>query len=209
MKKPKRNAAETREKLLEAATEEFAANGLAGGRIDRIAKTAGVSKPMLYNYFGDKESLFDAVLMKEVMAAADSEPFDATDIAGYAGRTYDLLAERPRLWRMLIWHHLERGLDIMALPAGQGLLRDKQENILISQQEGRLNSDFGPIEVVRLVAHLSQLWCTAEPARTAADHKSRRETVIRAVTCIIDPKKGPNDQKGNGIGSTRKRTSPP
>ncbi|WP_437701865.1 TetR/AcrR family transcriptional regulator, partial [Achromobacter xylosoxidans] len=30
-----------------------------------IAATAGISKPMLYVHFGDKEALFDAVLSRE------------------------------------------------------------------------------------------------------------------------------------------------
>ena len=59
----RRNAAQSRETLLAAATEEFASHGLAGARIDRIAQAAGISKPMLYTYFGDKEALFDACLL--------------------------------------------------------------------------------------------------------------------------------------------------
>src|ERR1700676_93907 len=43
-----RNAERTREKLLNAATEEFAAHGIAGARVDRIARLSGVSKPMIY-----------------------------------------------------------------------------------------------------------------------------------------------------------------
>ncbi len=181
----KRNAAETREKLLAAAIDEFAANGLAGARIDRIADTAGISKPMLYNYFGDKESLFDVALTQEIMSAADLERFDAADLPAYAGRTYDLLVERPRLWRLLTWHHLERGLDVLALPAGRELLFAKQSSIMAAQLEGRITAEFEPMEIVRLVALLSQLWCMAEPARTQAEHDVRRGTIVRAVTRLL------------------------
>ena len=118
----RRNAAQSRETLLAAATEEFASHGLAGARIDRIAQAAGISKPMLYTYFGDKEALFDAALTQEVMDAAQADRFDPNDLEGYAGRTYDLLVERPRLWRLLTWHHLERGQDVLMLPAGEVLL---------------------------------------------------------------------------------------
>lgn len=52
----------TREAILSAATDEFAQHGLAGARVDRIAERAGVNKRMLYYYFGQKESLFLAVL---------------------------------------------------------------------------------------------------------------------------------------------------
>jgi AcrR family transcriptional regulator len=181
----KRNAGLTRQKLLAAATEEFAANGLAGGRIDRIAAAAGISKPMLYAYFGDKEALFAAALAQEVLAAASRDRFDPDDLEGYAGRTYDLLVERPRLWRLLAWHHLERGLDVIMLPEGQDILRDKRDAIAAAQAEGRLTSEFAPMEVIRLVAALSQLWCMAEPARDDVEHQARRATIKRAVARLL------------------------
>ena len=52
----------TREAILTAATDEFAAYGLGGARVDRIAERAGINKRMLYYYFGQKEELFLAVL---------------------------------------------------------------------------------------------------------------------------------------------------
>lgn len=181
----KRNAALTREKLLAAATEEFAANGLAGARIDRIADAAGISKPMLYAYFGDKEALFDAALTQAVMGAADVDCFDPDDLENYAGRTYDLLVERPRLWRLLTWYHLERGQDVLALPSGQKLLRAKQDSVAAAQAEGRITGEFSPMDVVRLVAALTQLWCMAKPARSNAEHDARRTTVKRAVARLL------------------------
>jgi TetR/AcrR family transcriptional regulator len=47
---------------LRAATAEYSGKGLAGGRVDEIARRAGVSKRMLYHYFGNKEALWLAVL---------------------------------------------------------------------------------------------------------------------------------------------------
>jgi len=52
----------TRQKILEAATQEFARYGLGGARVDRIAARAGANKRMLYYYFGDKDGLFLAAL---------------------------------------------------------------------------------------------------------------------------------------------------
>src|SRR3981189_103325 len=61
--KPKRrDPAATRKKLLTAARREFAANGLAGARVDDIAARAGVNKQLVYHYFGDKDALYLAVL---------------------------------------------------------------------------------------------------------------------------------------------------
>lgn len=49
-------------RILAAATEVFADQGLDGARVDEIAKRAGINKRMLYHYFGNKDDLFGAVL---------------------------------------------------------------------------------------------------------------------------------------------------
>ena len=49
-------------RILEAAKQEFAAHGLAGARVDRIAANAGANKRMLYYHVGNKENLYLAVL---------------------------------------------------------------------------------------------------------------------------------------------------
>ena len=58
----KRNAVETREKILQAAIGEFAAHGYSGARVERIRARARVNTRMLYHYFGDKRRLYVAVL---------------------------------------------------------------------------------------------------------------------------------------------------
>jgi AcrR family transcriptional regulator len=51
-----------RQRILDAATAEFARHGLGGARIDRIAKAAGANKRMIYYHVGDKEALYLATL---------------------------------------------------------------------------------------------------------------------------------------------------
>lgn len=53
---------ETRDRILDAALREFASNGLAGARTERIAAAAGVNKALLYYYFESKEKLYHAAL---------------------------------------------------------------------------------------------------------------------------------------------------
>ena len=48
--------------ILNAALDAFSNNGYDGVSMDHIAKEAKVSKPTLYQYFGDKDQLFNAVL---------------------------------------------------------------------------------------------------------------------------------------------------
>jgi TetR/AcrR family transcriptional regulator len=53
---------ETARRILAAAENQFAAQGLAGARTDEIAAAAHANKAMLYYYFGDKRRLHRAVL---------------------------------------------------------------------------------------------------------------------------------------------------
>jgi AcrR family transcriptional regulator len=48
--------------MLRAAGEAFATHGFHGTSMDDIARAAGITKPMLYRYFGSKEGLYAAYL---------------------------------------------------------------------------------------------------------------------------------------------------
>ncbi len=48
--------------ILQGAMQEFLQNGYAGTSMDKVAATAGVSKPTVYSYFKDKEGLFRALI---------------------------------------------------------------------------------------------------------------------------------------------------
>lgn len=66
MNKPRRRrealGATSRETLLQAAKEAFAARGLEGARVDDIARRARINKQLVYHYFGSKDGLYTAVL---------------------------------------------------------------------------------------------------------------------------------------------------
>lgn len=48
----------SRRRILDAALDEFAEHGLAGGRVDRIAERASVNKAMIYYHFKSKDNLY-------------------------------------------------------------------------------------------------------------------------------------------------------
>ena len=63
MARPRRPSEKsTKELLLQAALEEFAARGFDGAKVDRIVKRARVNKAMLYYHFKSKKALYLAIL---------------------------------------------------------------------------------------------------------------------------------------------------
>jgi AcrR family transcriptional regulator len=69
---------ERRRLLLERATELFATHGYDELTMARIARGAGISKPLLYHYFRSKRALFEAVLQQaaEEHVARIGSPLD-------------------------------------------------------------------------------------------------------------------------------------
>ncbi len=57
-----RDAERTRRKILDAAKEEFFANGYTGARIESIAKRAGLNKQLIYHYFKGKDELINETI---------------------------------------------------------------------------------------------------------------------------------------------------
>jgi TetR/AcrR family transcriptional regulator len=94
---------ESRAKILAAAEQIFARDGLAGARTDAIAATAGVNKALLYYYFRDKESLYEAVIEEHlkdfnqkalaVLTAAGSA---RTLLLRYVNLHFDFVSQRRR-----------------------------------------------------------------------------------------------------------------
>lgn len=68
-------------RILEGARSAFREFGFEGASVDEIARRAGVSKPTLYTYFGDKQALFTASFSDECQGYADNafEDADFTD----------------------------------------------------------------------------------------------------------------------------------
>ena len=107
-----RDAAATQQRIIDAATDEFAAHGISGARVDEIAAKADVNKRMLYYYFGSKEQLFREILRRK-LAERVAETAGSVELS-----RADRLAERQALhledqsWvRLLMWEALEYGAD--------------------------------------------------------------------------------------------------
>ena len=108
-------ADETRERILTAAMAEFATYGIAGARVDRIARTAGCNKNLIYVYFENKERLFATVLRLQLPRIYEEMTFTPHDLPGYAERVFDFGVANPELMRLLAWSRLEHQAETLAM----------------------------------------------------------------------------------------------
>jgi AcrR family transcriptional regulator len=105
----------TREKALAAATTEFASFGLAGSRIDRIARSAGINKAMLYYHFGSKVGLYQAVIdlrigqVSQVIAAIKREEATLNGILLTISRLYHEMLKPGDPFRSIFLHEMADG----------------------------------------------------------------------------------------------------
>jgi AcrR family transcriptional regulator len=182
-----RDADRTKKRLLEAATAEFAALGIAGARVDRIAAAAECNKAMIYAYFGNKDQLFDAVFTALVADTVEQVPFDANDLSGYAGRLFDRFEANPATLRLSTWYGLERpdGAPLQAVVSSN---QTKLEKLERAQREGILPRRYAPVELLTLVLSIAKAWATGTPELGLAapvDRDRRRHTVVDAVRRLL------------------------
>jgi AcrR family transcriptional regulator len=93
--------------ILRVAGEVFADGGYEGGSMDRIADLAGVSKPMLYAYFGSKEGLYVAYIERtgselvQRLVAADRQPSGERRLRAVIGEFLAFVEEHSDGWTVL------------------------------------------------------------------------------------------------------------
>jgi len=179
--------------LLEAATTEFAAHGIAGARVDRIAAAARVNKAQMYAWFGSKDGLFDAVFATHLHRIVDDVPFTADDLPTYTVRLYDSYLTDPELVRLATWKRLERTPTGALLAAHPHLTQDKYEAIAQAQAGGHVATGLSPDDVYALVIALAGTWSpasatyTASTADSRADHTRRRAALRNVVKRALGP----------------------
>ena len=114
-----RDPERTRQRILDAATEEFARHGLSGARVDRIATRAGANKRMLYYYFGDKDGLFLAALEGRYAHIRSAErELELEHLAPVRALerlvkfTWDYFLEHPEFMTLLNSENLHKGRHV-------------------------------------------------------------------------------------------------
>jgi AcrR family transcriptional regulator len=184
----------TKARILQAATDEFAAHGIAGARVDRIAKAASVNKNLLYVYFENKDKLFDAVFEAHITLGLEQVPFTPDDLPGYAARVHDYCRAHPEVLRLAAWHRLERGTDSALDPAAAlPAYAAKLDSVAVAQRNGVVGATFTPATLLPLVVALATAWgpvgATSLPARPrdADERDEAREAIVEAVRWLVQP----------------------
>lgn len=184
-----RSTTELRGEILEAARAEFAQYGLAGARIDRIARNAQASKERLYAHFGDKETLF-----REVFAADSAEFFRSVTmrpdaVPEFVGDVYDLALRRPEHLRMISWAHLE-GFTLDEPHAdGQPLHARDIAAIEAAQAGGHVDRAWRPDDLIALLFSIGLAWAHLPHPEVVTDDPAviahRRAAAVEAATRIV------------------------
>ena len=103
---------DVRERVLKAAGEVFARQGLDGATVEAIAETAGVGSATVYRHFGDKKGLVAAFMQelgprKLVWAAAREPSGDlAVDLERLARAVLESMAAHGPLMRLMVLERL-------------------------------------------------------------------------------------------------------
>jgi AcrR family transcriptional regulator len=186
-----RNTAELRGEILEAARSEFAQYGLAGARIDRIARNAQASKERLYAHFGDKEALFREVFANDSVEFFRAVTLRADAVPEFVGEIYDLAIRRPEHLRMINWAHLEGFMPGEPQADGQPLHEHGIRAIEAAQAGGHVDPGWQPADLIAMLFAIGLTWAhlphpdavTDDPAVIA----QRRAAAVEAATRIISP----------------------
>lgn len=177
--------------LLDAALQVFvAARGLAGARVDEIARAAGCSAGLVYTYFGSKEALFDAVMDDITVQAMDTTPIDPFDLPGYAVRAYESAANNPDVGRFAAWYQLDSPPDGASRVALVTATQSKIALLQKAQDDGRLSTRLPAAELLIAVQVIARMWLTLpEDVGATADPTgsvtTRAESVRRAVEALV------------------------
>lgn len=150
---------QTRARILEAATSEFSANGLAGARTERIAEAAGVNKALLYYYFRSKEALYSASLEAVAARLAITNMSVLTQDCSAGERLlrtalnhFDRIYSQPVFQNLLQQEmiRLRKGESQAPSPLVEKLFKPMGDKMLAVAEEGIRSGELIPVEPTQI-----------------------------------------------------------
>src|SRR5437763_1690527 len=117
--------AEREEQIVAVAIGEFALHGYARASVIEIARQAGISKPLIYQYFGSKDGLYLACLhavssgLLHRLQQAELEVDDSVASRIHPLRAvFEALEPQRDAWQLLFDPSMPRTGEIAAIAAG-------------------------------------------------------------------------------------------
>ena len=154
----RRDPALSKQLILSAAQDEFAAYGLNGARIDRIAKRVGASKNLIYHYFGSKDRLYLNVLesiYRQMREGQDDTALQALSplegMRKLVANTFDHFVRSPALIRLMsienihLARHLKKSKSVK--PLYEPLLRTIRSLLAKGQAAGVFRKDVDAVDL--------------------------------------------------------------
>lgn len=100
---------DNRSEILKCALESFAARGYDAVGVQEISEAAGITKPTLYHYYGNKQGLLESVLqtyfaplLSQVQAASVYQHDLPLTLKDVAGTFFSYAAENPVFYRFFL-----------------------------------------------------------------------------------------------------------
>lgn len=159
----------SRERILAGATDEFAAAGFAGARIDRIARRTRLNVRMIYYHFGSKKGLYRAVLegIYERAAQIIEVSWRSSDPALVGlGLYLDLLVANPQFASVLVREILDGARHLNELFTERPeLFYRVHQHAREMLQAGMASGAVGPLDPPLAVATLTSTVCFLSATR--------------------------------------------
>ncbi|MFC8229432.1 TetR/AcrR family transcriptional regulator [Streptomyces sp. NPDC057287] len=167
---PRRDAARNRGRIIDAAREVFATQGVGAG-LNEIARHAGVGIGTIYRHFPDKEVLVDAALGDRFTELAELADQGLAAATAWEGLTHVMR-------QAVDMNVADRGLRDVAFSSGRGrqradALRDglapRMEQLLQrARLEGVVRSDLTVADLVMIMLMLTEFAHRSAPVRPDA-----------------------------------------
>ena len=150
----------TRQRIFEAAVEEFAEHGSAGARVDRIAAKARANKESIYRYFGTKDELLRRVIDQYLDERGEQMLPQTKQLDEYAKDQLRFHVEHPEFLRMSQWEALEFGGDVDAssLEHRREHYADKLKAVAEQQREGAVDPELDPRHLLAVIFGMANYW---------------------------------------------------
>lgn len=188
---------DTRQRILEAAKEEFAAAGLAGARVDEIARRAGCNKQLLYHYFKDKSGLYEAAITDVLGSRPPLEVGTRADFEEMLNKGFTDGYLRRRFLRMLMWEALTDEERVVGAEKRRAISSGIAEHVSRAQASGLVDPALpSRFVLLAIFALISLPWLLPQFAWLVTGHRPHEPEfqagygrVLRALARRFGPEK--------------------